>query len=288
MPSYLQRVVARLDPIHNAPATIEGSQPESTAEAGVPNVPLPGDIFDPLADVDEEAFAAPAAPVQPSAAPPPLSQREPSRDDDGFQTDAAPAPVITPGVESPPPPISTPEVDPKTITNVEIPPTNWTPELSVPPAQAFDAAAPDMQPEPIPIPKTEPLERSFPELSLADVPESWTATADVPPAPPLPDVRAGVDETPAQTIDLATLMRALYPPQEPPAPDDWEVPAAPAPVGLTDSPPQVTIGEIHVEVVTDPERRQRPVTALPAPRSPSPPAPRPGVRSKRGYGIGQM
>ncbi|KXK49562.1 MAG: hypothetical protein UZ13_03025 [Chloroflexi bacterium OLB13] len=70
---------------------------------------------------------------------------------------------------------------------------------------------------------------------------------------------------------------------EPPRADDMPEPVPPAAAPET----KISIGEIVVEVVqkaAPPPARPRPARA---PRLASP-APRPGVRSKRGYGLGQM
>lgn len=85
---------------------------------------------------------------------------------------------------------------------------------------------------------------------------------------------------------------------EPPGPKSQPAPLEPA--AEPDAPaftpvpengaPRISIGEIVVEVMTKPEKPQRAPAAVAARsvRAPSPVVPRAGVRSKRGFGLGQM
>lgn len=262
--SYLQRIVARM----GTPAA--GIGPLFTP----PDAPAPA-VFDPFADA-EPLDAEIAPPLEPRAAAPPQP---------------LPHPTIMERSELQPPG----EVVERVIHEVT------EPSLVVPvePLQAQPPAVNPPLPQPAPSPESEqiapPIEVTAWE-TLTQIVRQFVAPAqdEEPPAferPIAPVLQPVLEPEIAERIryEFVEPPRQTAPisPVEPPL--EVESPAV-APV--FDPPaPQITIGDIVVEIVTRPEAQGR-TSAPPPPRATAPvepPAPlRAGVRSKRGYGIGQM
>lgn len=264
MTSYLQRIVARM----------------GTPTAGVgplftpPEAPAPA-IFDPFAEaepLDEPIAPSPVAtPVVDSPMLLPTERVERSellppanvveRVIHEFEGAAPSVPLLPP--EAPPP-----------ATDLSLSPP--APVLEPPPA------AP-----PLETTAWQTVEQIMQQLiaPAADAaPPSLDRPNDaLPPLLPAPEIEERISyeliEPPRQELPVSTV--------QPPI----EV-EAPAVAPIFDSPaPQITIGDIVVEIVTRPEvpGRATPPTPPRAVQPAEPPAPlRAGVRSKRGYGMGQM
>lgn len=263
--SYLQRIVARM----GTPAV--GVGPLFTP----PNTPAPA-IFDPFAEV-EPLDAEIAPPSEPRAAALPQPQ---------------PGPALVERSELLPPG----EVVERVI--------HEAPELalseSIRPTEAQPPSAELPLPQPAPIPEPEqsappPIEVTAWE-TLTQIVQQFVAP---PETEPQPAFERPSDPQPQPVLEPEIAQRIRYEFVEPPrqaapvSPVEPPIEAeAPATAPVFESPaPQITIGDIVVEIVSRPETQGRP-SVPPPPRAATPvepPAPlRAGVRSKRGYGIGQM
>lgn len=262
--SYLQRIVARM----GTPAA--GVGPLFTP----PNVPAPA-IFDPFADaepLDEQI----TPPPEPRAAAEPQPQPSP--------TIVERSALLPPG-----------EVVERVIHEAQesIPVTPLEPHAAQPP----DVSLPHPQPAPIPEPEqiAPPPSEVTAWETLTQIVQQFVAPAE---SEESPNFERPIEPVPPPALEPEIAERIRYEFIEPPRqtapispvepPLEAEAPAA-APVFESPA-PQITIGDIVVEIVTRPETQAR--TNAPPPRAAQPvepPAPqRAGVRSKRGYGIGQM
>lgn len=263
MNGYFERLVSRLADAHAV-------QPVQS--------PPPAPVIDPFAEVEaiddapltEAPAVRPPLPVEPPPTPLAVTP-EPA------QRDIPPAPGQTGTLEPPPapPPITEivtieriPADHPAALEPAEPAPSPEPPapvietrERLVERVETRVAASPSAPLEPssnpLPMPPAEPDER---ELAIGEL------------QPPMPEPQAHAASPAAPVVMI-----------EPPRADDMPEPVPPAAAPET----KISIGEIVVEVVqkaAPPPARPRPARA---PRRASP-APRPGVRSKRGYGLGQM
>lgn len=193
------------------------------------------------------------------------------------------------------------------------------------PAETPESVISEGAPLPAPIPSVQPvIDMPLSEDDVSDgmaeriVIERWhedgDSVVDLPPPKPVEReviferAAEAEDDEPAAALPPPAPAESFVPPRdeltgspfalEPPpvhigfSPDvDLDPPAAPPVDGLSgadDLGPSITIGDVVVEIVAtkrqpDPVRRQ----AAPVVRAPERSAPRPGVRSKRRYGIGQ-
>lgn len=263
MNGYFERLVSRLADAHAV-------QPVQS--------PSPAPVIDPFAEAEaiddapltEAPAVRPPLPVEPPPTPLAVTP-EPA------QRDIPPAPGQTGTLEPPPapPPITEivtieriPADHPAALEPAEPAPSPEPPapvietrERLVERVETRVAASPSAPLEPssnpLPMPPAEPDER---ELAIGEL------------QPPMPEPQAHAASPAAPVVMI-----------EPPRADDMPEPVPPAAAPET----KISIGEIVVEVVqkaAPPPARPRPARA---PRLASP-APRPGVRSKRGYGLGQM
>ncbi|HEY0737036.1 MAG TPA: hypothetical protein VGD69_19125 [Herpetosiphonaceae bacterium] len=263
--SYLQRIVARM----GTPAA--GVGPVFTP----PDAPAPA-IFDPFADAEplDAEIAPPLSELRAAALPPP------------------PSPTIVERSELLPPG----EVVERVIHEAQA----SVPGVSIlPPADQLPASDLPL-PQPAPISAPEQIASPPSEVTawetLTEIVQQFVALAQDQERPPL---ELPSDPAPQPALEPEDEERIRYEFVEPPRqtspispvepPLDAEAPAA-APVFESPA-PQITIGDIVVEIVTRSETPGRTNVAVPpraAPPSEPPAPPRAGVRSKRGYGIGQM
>lgn len=261
--SYLQRIVARL----GTPAA--GVGPLFTP----PDAPAPV-TFDPFAEA--EPLDAEIAPPEPRA----VVLREPQTSPTIVERSA----LLPPG-----------EVVERVIHEAQdaIPVTPIEPHAAQPPnvSLSLPAPAPIREPEQIAPPPSEVTAWE----TLTQIVQQFVAPAqdEVP-----PNFERPIERMPQPVLEPEIAERIRYEFVEPPRqtapsslvepPIEAEAPTA-APV-FEPPAPQITIGDIVVEIVSRPETQAR--TNAPPPRAAAPvepPAPsRAGVRSKRGYGIGQM
>lgn len=261
--SYLQRIVARM----GTPAA--GVGPLFTP----PEAPVPA-IFDPFAAA-EPIDAEIAPPVEPQAAVLPQPQPSPEivERSELLPRGETVERVIHEFQES---------SSGQTIVPLEVPP----PTMDLPLPQP----APVLEPERLGAPPIETTERETVQQIRYEFVEAAEGA--------LPNLERPIDPAPQPVLEPEIEERIRYefiePPGEAPPVSMVEPPIeaeASAAAPVFESPaPQITIGDIVVEIVTRPEAPGR--ASPPPPRAAQPAEPpaslRAGVRSKRGYGIGQM
>ncbi len=265
--TYLQRLVARV-----------GTPPhDSRAQFAPPEAP-PLPIFNPFA----EAGAEDEEPVLPMTVEPPAAALR------------TPPPLPAPGEPGDLPP---PAVVERVVHEFLEPPSPAPPspvEIR-PEAGDLPLQQPRFERETELPPQIEPVEREIVERETV---QSVVYELLAPPESEMP-ARPDFPQAPQQpALELETRERVVYEFIEAEGPETRVVPVEPpagpeappvAPVFETPA-PQITIGDIVVEIVTRHETQGRaaPQPPPPAPRRIEAPAPRAGVPSKRGYGLGQM
>lgn len=288
MGTYLERIVARLEAgaLHIGSAA-GGMMPAAPAWSAPGPSPAPPDPFLELM-ADESGDPPLAAAQQPTILASPLQSTITPTPRSHDEAPSAGAPGGTPAFarETSPGNAGMPPAPPL-LAPMPLPPELQTIVRAVPtPAPAVPAAphaphapaliAPALPPRPLPQPI--PPHSAVPDATVTAQPITKDDGA--------PAVRLVPEPAPAQALNLAELMAALYPAQREPLPAPLLPPAASVAPALPSSEPvQVTIGEIRVEILPAPPAEQIPAPAVARP--PLRPGPRHGVRSKQWYGIGQ-
>jgi hypothetical protein len=269
--TYLQRLVARM-----GAQSVDVAPPFSPPEAAVPPTPL---AFDPFADAEivDEAI------TPPSTVEPPVTDQ------------VFPPSSLDFGEDSEQPPTTVEPVERVIHEVLEPPPIEAAARQIEPPAihlPAPDAVLDFEQRQDLPLAVETVQPPLVQQMSFAafEPPEPESILS---PAPELPKGQV--------TPDIQTVEWLLHEFDEFTEPPETTAPAVPmeppvepeAPIiapGLDTPAPQITIGDIVVEIVTRPDRPEW-MGSTPPTRVSRPPegsAPRAGVRSKRGFGLGQM
>lgn len=271
--SYLQRLIARM----GMPAA--GPAPVGPAMVGVPEAASPP-VFDPFAEAEiaGEAEVPTAAPPAPAAADPPQTQ------------------PISPEVRTGHADIVLAPADREIVREPQLPPIEPGAPMPLPSRPPVTQPDPPGPQSPAERPATAPL-----AMSQAAAVERTVLVPGEAPEPAIPPpAPAAAPATPPQELPPPAervervIREGLSPPlpeaAPAPVPEVLPAPTPPEPAARPGLPaPRIRIGEIRVEVVppADPPPRggEPPRTRVIGPGLPAPA--RPGVRSKRGFGLGQ-
>lgn len=272
MASYLARLIER--------ASGE-TAPENRVDAIMPApeaIDSAAAAFDPFEDAAEDdlLLTPPAEPIVDSRDPLPQPDMQPGRPSP--ITDETPEPIIS---ESTPLPAPLPSAQPV----IDMPLSEDDVSDGMAERIVIERWHEDGD-SVVDLPPPKPVEREVIFERAAEA-EDDEPVASLPPPAPSETFLPPRDELTGSPFAL----------EPPPAPYDFspevdlDPPAAPPVDGLpgaADHGPSITIGDVVVEIVAtkrqpEPVRRQ----AAPVVRAPERSAPRPGVRSKRRYGIGQ-
>jgi hypothetical protein len=271
--TYLQRLIARM----GMPSL--DAAPPFTSPLAPPEAPTPP-VYDPFAEVEmsdavSDAVSVPPGTVEPQATDMPHRQLFPS-----FRERGGPLP----------PP------ERETVIETISPPPERIEVEPLPEVEALERGA--AIPFPQPLPELEersaplPLQAETAERVVYETIELQVADVDHPQL--LPELEAGDKLPPPVETARQVIYESIELPgvETPPSPMQPPIePDAPTPAPILATPvSQITIGDIVVEIVTQAAMPGR-VPSMPASRAARPleaPAPRVGVRSKRGFGLGQV
>lgn len=270
--TYLQRLITRM----GMPAARAASP--VTSHLMPPDAPI-APVYDPFSEPEEidEVLPSPPVTVEPREAkipPPPVSQaeeksmsvpRELGRETIVERMTAPPEPQ-----ELKPLPEEVSKISPERAAPLSVHPFESEEEIILPSLRGNETVERLVREIVEPLGVNEPLSQPLPGFEQTIKPP--------PPIIPPESVSYTFIEPPGGETPSTPL--------EPPVPPDAPMlpPVAPA------APPQITIGDIVVEIVNAPEVPTRAplMSASRALRPAVSPAPRAGVRSKRGFGLGQM
>lgn len=269
--TYLQRLIARMGmPSVGAVAT-------NAPSLALPHAPAPP-VYDPFAEA--EAFAegqTPPAidarmPAEPSFHPPPTSVIQEEAPTPLLEKETVREVFYLPPERMDVEPRS--EMEESTRSMALLPPQ---------PTDDLGELVPSLSQEPETVERVvyTTIEASFPESPPTHTVFDREEVGDLP-LPSEPEMVERVIHEILTQPQAEILEITMEPPPTLDTPDATPILETPA--------PQITIGEIVVEVVTQAEKSTR-APSLPQPRGVRPPeaqAPRPGVRSKRGFGLGQI